>query len=162
MTVPDIARRINEAADAVTLKHPFALDCTIYRKVVKRAADSTMGGAPTLGGLGVLSPDDEDQYEYEEVGEAKLLITDRFEGDIDTTDREDGYVPPAMQQANIVATSLPKFAIEKYDVAAAMPGGGVVVAFEILRLPTTTSIYPYTTKFVIAPRDDLHTLIPTS
>jgi hypothetical protein len=160
MSVPDIARRINEATDAVTLKHPAALDCTIYRKVVKRAAPGTMGGAPTLGGLGVLSPDDEDQFTYEEVGEAKLLITDRFDGELDTTDREDGYVPPAMQQANIVAVNPPKMVIEKYDVVAAMPGGGAVIPFEILRLPTTTSIYPYTTKFIIAPRDDLPTLIP--
>jgi len=161
--INEIPRKVMEAANTVALKHPQSMDATIYRKVFKRTntTGEMMGGAPTLGGLGVLTPEDEDQYEYQEVGEVKLLIVSRFDGELDTTDREDSFVPGSdMQEALIASVASPPVEIKKYDLVAAMPGGGVVIAFEILKLPTTVSIFPYTTKYVIAPRDDLHSLSP--
>ena len=152
-----------EAATTVALKHPNSMEATVYRKVFKRtnATDETMGGLQTLGGLGVLTPEDEDEYEYQEIGEAKMLVVSRFDGEIDTTDREDSTVPGTeMQEAIIASVAYPPFEVKKYDLVAAMPGGGVVIAFEILKLPTTIAIFPFTTKYVIAPRDDLHSLTP--
>ena len=152
-----------EAATTVALKHPNSMEATVYRKVFKRtnATDETMGGLQTLGGLGVLTPEDEDEYEYQEIGEAKMLVVSRFDGEIDTTDREDSTVPGTeMQEAIIASVAYPPFEIKKYDLVAAMPGGGVVIAFEILKLPTTIAIFPFTTKYVIAARDDLHSLTP--
>jgi hypothetical protein len=161
MGISAIPQRVMEATATVTRKHPNSLDVTIYRKVLKRKSDGEMGGLPTLGGLGVLSPDDEDEYEYREVGEGRMLITSRFDGELDTTDREDSFVPEAaMIEATIAPLVGPQFDIHKYDLVAAMPGGGVVIGYEILKLPTTTTIYPYTTKYVLAPRDDLNNLTP--
>jgi hypothetical protein len=160
--INDVPRRVMEAANTVALKHPNSMDATIYRKVFKRtnAGGETMGGLPTLGGLGVLTPEDEDQFEYKEVGEAKLLVVSRFDGEVDTTDREDSVVPGTDMQEALIASVGTAFEIKKYDLVAAMPGGGVVIAFEVLKLPSTVTIYPYTTKYVIAPRDDLHSLTP--
>lgn len=161
--INEIPRRVMEAATTVALKHPNSMESTIYRKVFKRtnATGETMGGAPTLGGLGVLMPEDEDQFEYQEIGEAKILIVSRFDGELDMTDRLDSTVPGTdMQEAIIAAVPSAPFAIKKYDLVAAMPGGGVVIAFEIVKLPTTIAIFPFTTKYVIAPRDDLHSLTP--
>jgi hypothetical protein len=161
--INQIPIKVMQAAQTVALKHPNSMEATIYRKVFNRSnpMGETMGGAPTLGGLGVLTPDDEDQYEYKEIGDAKMLIVSRFDGELDTTDRHDSTVPGAdMQEAIIAALGNPAFEIKKYDLVAAMPGGGVVIAFEILKLPSTLNIYPFTTKYVIAPRDDLHNLTP--
>jgi hypothetical protein len=161
--INQIPVKVMEAARTVALKHPNAMDATIYRLVVKRTnpTGETMGGAPTLGGLGVLAAEDEDQFEYEEIGDAKILLVSRFDGEIDTTDRLDSTVPGTqMQEAVIAAMSSPAFAIKKYDIVAAMPGGGVVIAWEIMKLPSTVNIYPFTTKYVVAPRDDLHNLSP--
>lgn len=158
-----VPTKIMQAARAVTLKHPNSMDATIYRKVFKRtnATGEMMGGAPTLGGLGVLTPEDEDSFEYEEIGDAKILMVSRFDGEIDTSDRHDSSIPGVeMQEALIESTAVPPVAIKKYDLVAAMPGGGVVLALEVLSLPTTTTIFPFTTKYIVAPRDDLHSLTP--
>lgn len=40
----------------------------------------------------------------------------------------------------------------------AMLGGGVLIGFEIMGVADHVAIYPYTTKFIIAPRDDLRNL----
>jgi hypothetical protein len=153
--------RIQQAARAVTLKHPNSMPCTIYRKVLKRKNDEneTMGGLQTLGGLGVLTPEDEVEFEYVEIGAARLLLTTRYDGPIEMDDRKDSVAPGTdMQEALIEPVATPGFPIKKYDLAAVMPGGGVVIALEIVSMPTMTAIYPYTTKYVVAPRDDLHSL----
>lgn len=168
--INEVPAKIMEASRTVTLKHPNSMDCTLYRKILTRAAPdgSTMGGLPTLGGLGVLSPEDEEQFEYQPLGAAKILITGRFDGELDLSDRHDSLPPDvAMQEAlieplpgedNAPATWSP----HKYDLVGVEPGGGVLIGFEIVGMVSNVNIYPYTTKFVIAPRDELHDLTPWS
>ncbi len=168
--INQVPERIMEASRMVTLKHPNSMDCTLYRKVLKRTAPdgSTMGGLPTLGGLGVLSPEEEPEYEYEPLGAAKILITGRFDGELDQSDRGDSLPPDvAMQEALI--EPLPgedkapaTWAPHKYDLVGVEPGGGVLIGFEIVGITSSVNIYPYTTKYVIAPRDELHDLAPWS
>lgn len=156
--------KITEAARAVTLKHPNSMDCAIYRKVNKRTntENEEMGGIPTLGGLGVLSSEDEPDFEYQKLGEAKILITSRYDGLLDMHEGGDSLVPDVMaQEAQIESTeAVPTFTPKKNDLVAVMPGGGVVIGFEIAGTTGNVAIYPYTTKFVIIPRDELHDLEP--
>lgn len=162
--INEVPIKINEAARAVTLKHPNSMDCVIYRKVNKRtnANGEQMGGMPTLGGLGVLSSEDEPDFEYQELGAAKILITTRYEGMLDLNDSGDALAPDVVtQEAQIEAIGpVPAFTPKKNDLVAAMPGGGVVIGFEIVGTTGNVAIYPYTTKFIIAPRDELHDLEP--
>jgi len=152
----------------VTLKHPNSMDCTVFRRVLKRTAPdgSTMGGLPTLGGLGVLAPEDEPEFEYQPLGGAKILVTSRFDGELDLSDRRDSVPPPAtMQEAQIEPlpgpdNAPPTWRPAKYDLVGVEPGGGVLIGFEIVGITSTTGIYPYTTKYVIAARDELHDLQP--
>jgi hypothetical protein len=81
-------------------------------------------------------------------------MTSRYDEPIEMDDRKDAIAPGAeMQEALLEPVATPAFPVKKYDLAATMPGGGVVLVFEIVSLPTMTAIYPYTTKHVIAPRD---------
>lgn len=161
MTITQVPIKIMQAARTVTLKHPNSLDCVVYRKELKRTADDSMGGMPTLGGLGVLKNEDEPDFEYVLLGPGRMLITSRYDGGGDLTDRGDAIVPSEpMQEAQIVSVEVPGFEPAKGDLVGAMPGGGVLIGFEIMGKTGNVAIYPYTTKFVITPRDELHDLAP--
>jgi hypothetical protein len=154
---------INHAARTVTLKHPNSLDCALYRKVISRVADdgTTEGGLPTIGGLGVLTPEDEPEFEYQPLGEGKLLITSRFEGTLDLTDRGDALAPDTqLLEALVEPVDVPGFQVKKYDLIAAMPGGGVVIAYEVVGMISAVGIAPYAKKWILAPRDELSDTTP--
>jgi hypothetical protein len=166
--INEVPIKIMEAARAVTLRHPNSMDCVVLRKQIKRTADESMGGLPTLGGLGVLKSEDEPDFEYVKIGDGKILITSRYEGSSDMTDRGDAITPTEpMQEAQIVCLDVVVDGVkqpgpdpQKGDLVGAMPGGGVLIGFEIVGVTGSVAIYPYTTKFVIAPRDELHDLEP--
>lgn len=168
MTITQVPIKIMQAARTVTLKHPNSVECVVYRKVLKRTADDSMGGLPTLGGLGVLKSEDEPDFEYTLLAPGKILILNRYEGGSDMTDRVDAITPSEpMQEAQIVCLDVEVDGIkqpgpepQKGDLVGMMPGGGVLVGFEIVGLTGSVAIYPYATKFVIAPRDELHDLGP--
>lgn len=168
MTITAVPVKIMQAARAVTMRHPNSVDCVVYRKVLKRAADDTMGGLPTLGGLGVLKSEDEPDFEYALLGQGRILITSRYDGGGDMTDRGDAIVPSEpSQEAQIVCFDVevdgfkqPGPEPAKGDLVGMLPGGGVLIGFEIIGLTGSVAIHPYTTKFVIAPRDELHDLAP--
>lgn len=154
---------ISNAARTVTLKHPNSQDCVVYRKVLDRVAPdgSTEGGLPTLGGLGVLTPEDEDSFSYQPLGDGKVLITSHFEGTLDLTDRGDAIAPDTqLLEALIEAVDVPGFSVLKSDLIAVMPGGGVVIAYEVVGTTSAVGIYPYAEKWVLAPRDELSDLTP--
>ncbi|WP_109479116.1 hypothetical protein [Paraburkholderia sp. C35] len=154
---------ITNAARAVALKHPNALDCSLYRKVIDRVADdgSTEGGLPTIGGLGVLTPEDEPTFEYKPLGEGRLLITSQFQGTLDLTDRGDALAPDTqLLEALVEPIDVPGFQVKKYDLIAAMPGGGVVIAYEVVGMVSAVGISPYSKKWILAPRDELSDTTP--
>jgi hypothetical protein len=128
--------------------------------VLLRTSGDTMGGLPTLGGLGMLKSEDEPEFEYQEMGAAKILMTVPYQG-ADLVDRGDAIAAPTVQiEALIECIAVPGFEIHKNDLVAAMPGGGVVIAYEIVGMTSSVNIYPYPTKWVVAPRDDLTDLEP--
>lgn len=162
--INQVSEAVSRATRAVVLKHPNSMECQVYRKVVKRTnpTGETMGGAPTLGGMGVLSSEDEPDFEYQPVGSARVLFS-AFGQDLDIVDRDDGVaLPVGVVAAQIEALDNTQFTPEKYDLLACMPGGGVLIGFEVVGLSTSINIYPYTRKYAVAPRDELHDLAPWS
>lgn len=153
---------ITQAARTVTLKHPNAMDCDVYRKVVTRTDDGTLGGLPTLGGLGVLKSEDEPEFEYQKLGAAKVLMTGQHDDAAGLNDRGDAIAPSTAQvEAQIeFVDATTSTTIQKNDLLAVMPGGGVVIGFEVVGMTSSVNIYPYTPKWVLAARDDLHDLEP--
>lgn len=154
-----IPQRVAQASRQVTLKHPNALHCFVFRKKVVRQGNAGPGGLPTLGGMGVLSSEDEPEFEYVKLGEARILITSHFEPS-SLSDSENFPLPVSVAEAQIEPLDVTAFDVQKNDLVAATPGGGVLIAFEVVDMPSTVNIYPYTRKFVVSPRDDLHDLAP--
>ncbi|MEJ7804435.1 MAG: hypothetical protein WKG03_00725 [Telluria sp.] len=160
--INNVPIKIMEASRNVARRHPNSIDCVVLRKkLLSPPGAEQMGGLPTMGGMGVLKSEDEPDFEYVQIGLGKVLVTGRFDGG-DMTDRGDSIVPDLpMQEAQIVsADEVPGFEVKKGDLVGMMPGGGVLIGFEIVGSTGSVAIYPYVTKWIIAPRDELHDLAP--
>jgi hypothetical protein len=139
------------------------MDCEVWRKLVLRTAPGgeEMGGRPTLGGLAVLTGDEEPEFEYQRLGEGRIYFTDRYDGQLSTVDRGDSLAQDVvLVQALIEPLEAGAFTIKKEDLVGVMPGGGVLIGYEVFDIPGSVNIYPYTSKYVLAPRDVLTDLGP--
>lgn len=154
---------INRSARLVTLRHPNSMEATLYRKVVKRAADSTpasMGGMPTIGGLGVLDSEDEADYEYQELGEAKVVFIGQFQAPTNNmVDADNGlnYADApieALVECVVEPTDPAYFTPDSRDMLMVMPGGGFAIAYEIAGVTGNVNIPPYTRRYLLTARQD--------
>lgn len=168
-----VPEAITRSARLVTLNHPNSLDCDVSRKTVMRAPNATpptLGENATIGGLGVISTEDEADYEYAPLGtpgsddpQAKIQFTGGFSAPIgDVTDQKDGVTyAEAPIEALIeckLATDDPNyFTPKKNDIVTVFPGNGFVLAYEIVDLTSPTSIPPYVTRYLLQPRPDIST-----
>lgn len=152
----------------VVLNHPNSMECDVYRKRILRtetAANggaSEMGGAPTMGGMGVLKNEDEAEFDYVLVGEAKVLFAG-IQQPASINDR-DNAPEAAAQEAQIASLGKPGtaefFEADNQDLIAVKVGLGVVLAFTVEDVMGNVLIPPYTRKYLLQPRDDLHALEP--
>ena len=158
----NVPTAVSRMARNVVLNHPNSYNCQVFRKVVTRPG-ADVGGLPVLGGLGVLSSDDEEQFAYAWVGNGYALQVEAFQ-------------PAAMMDrgdANNGAGAEFKLLIEPEDAAGQpghfTPGKNDVVylllgdspapaklAFEVVGVEAVLNIPPYTTRFIVNRRDDLH------
>jgi hypothetical protein len=159
----NVPQAVNRMTRNVVMNHPNSFNCQVFRKVVTRAAPESVGGAPSLGGLGVLDSMDEEQFDYVHLGNGYAMPADRFS------------VAPMVRagDANIGAGDEFRFLIEceepsghedwfdvrSHDVIYLLLGQGpqaARLAFEVMGTETTSDIPPYTTRYVTNRRDDLH------
>lgn len=152
---------INAAARAVTLRHPNAQNATIYAKQVKRTAPESVGGLPVLGGLGVLDSEDEADYEYIERGDARVLFAGVYVGQPgNVLDADDGVTyAEGVVEATIECVLDPAnplhFVPDKNDVVMVEVSATIIMPYEIVGNTSTTSIPPYTRKYLLQPRADI-------
>ncbi len=157
--INSISSAIKTAARAVTLRHPNSMICSLWRKTILRTSSTEMGGLPTLGGMGVLSNEDELEFEYQKIGEGKLLPLTRFEGAQGLDDGSGVVTDTPVMEAQIAMLDL-LLQVQKGDLIAAQLGAGVVVAFEVLGSTASISLPPAPLRYLLAPRDELHSLAP--
>jgi hypothetical protein len=74
----NVPTAVNRLARNVVINHPNSYNCVMVRKRVLRTADSNVGGLPTLGGLGVISSEDEEAVEWDLLGNAYALEAEIF------------------------------------------------------------------------------------
>lgn len=160
---------VNKATRMVVLNHPRGLDALIYRKRVTRTEvdpttgqPSEMGGAPTLGGMGVLRSEDEPEFEFDYIGDAKVLLCGVWQ-EQSINDRGNAAIQPA-QEAQIEAVAEPgtpeHFTAEVGDLVMVDMGMGAVFGFTIEDMPSSTYIGSMVRRYVLQPRDDLHDMTP--
>lgn len=157
----NVPTQMRRSGRLVTLKHPNAMDCTVWRKTVLRPADSgTMGGLPNVGGMGLLDAEDEADYDYTEVGDAKIVFIGVWTGEgSNWNDADTGLIyPPPPQEALIECVLDPSdpnfFTTEKPDRISVEPGGGIVLVFEVAGESGNVMIPPYTRKYILTARSD--------
>lgn len=154
-----VPTQINKAARSVTLRHPNGIPCHAFRQRVLRQADGSMGGMPTLGGLGVLDSSDEPDVDWELLGDAKLLIVENFQSSmvVDRGDALDNAEPQivALIEALMPAEDAAHFVAKTKDVLYMLLHADVKLAYEIVAIDGNINIGPYSRKYILQKRDDL-------
>lgn len=148
----NVAIAVRRSSRTVTLRHPNAIDATVLRRRVTRTAGAeggTMGGLPTLGGLGVMDPEDEAEVDYEPLGPAKVLFTQPYEGTT-MADRRDAPEAMATSLALIEPITEGLFDIRDGDLVMLNPGGGVTIPYEVTNVLNQVNIPPYTPRYELS------------
>ena len=154
---------INRMARNVVTNHPNTFNCQLFRKTVTRTAAESVAGNPTMGGLGVLDSMDEEQFEYTFLGNGYALHADGF-APAPMVKRGDANIGHADEFRFLIEPEEPSghpdwFDVRSHDVMHLLLGegpGAARLAFEIVGTETTSNIPPYTTRYVMNRRDDLH------
>ena len=151
----EVPLAIRRALRAVTLNHPNRMGCTVYRKVVTRAAPDTFGGLPTLGGLGVLDNEDETDFEYQELGDASLVFLQLYQSGFRSDDNSllDNPNTP-QQEASIEPINENEFVPRKQDIVTVVIGDAIL-PYEITEIAGTVNIPPFTQKYILQLKDEL-------
>lgn len=159
----NVPKQVNRASRMTVIRHPNAMNCTLWKKQINRAPDSTpanFGGMPTIGGMGVLDSEDEADYSYVELADAKIVFTDRYQGQTgNMIDTENGLnYPENMREAlieGLIEPGKPGWVLpDKPQVVTCYPGNGVVVTYQIVGTTGNLDIHPYTRKYLLNPLND--------
>lgn len=155
---------INKVARQVVLNHPNSTHCKFIRKVAVRPSDSSVMGLPTIGGLGVLSIEDEEDIDFIPLGNAYALRAEQFGASL-MTDQQDANNGSDDTFLFLIETEfLPPdplgFEIKKNDifylVISDVPS--IELGFEIVGIETVTNIAPFNQRYICNRRSYLDTL----
>ncbi len=153
--------QINKAKRQFVLRHPNTMDCSILRKVVLRqdSPPDEEGGGPTIGGIAMLSSDEEDEIDWAEVGEARLLFGEPYQA-VAMADRRDslGEASPevrAMIECVLDPADPGFFAPKKQDLVVIVPGADIRLVYEVVDIEGGVNIPPFTQRYILNPRDEL-------
>lgn len=159
-----VPQTINNSRRLVVLNHPNSMECEVWRKQIKRteltaaAPNDVLGGMPTIGGLGVLNAEDESDVDWIHIGDAKVLFGGIFQG-ASEMDADNALIPVQQSEAQIECILQPgdvgHFTVDRNDLIMAMPGGGIVLPFEVVGETGSINIPPYAIKYLLNARDDL-------
>lgn len=151
---------IRRSVRAVTLNHPNRMTCTVYRKVITRVAPDTLGGLPTLGGLGVLEDDDEADFEYQSLGDGVVVMLQVYQGGFRSDDNSLLDNPNTSQQETLLEPLIDDgFTPKKHDLVSIVIGDALL-PYEITDITGTVNIPPFTQKYVLQLRDELVYVTP--
>ena len=160
----NVPKRMNHAARLVTLRHPNAVDCEVFDKVVNRVSTDTPAtdndGSPTLGGMGVLNSDDEHDYDYVKKGEGRLVFMGQFqtEGsnflDNDESILYYGDLVEALIESVANEDEAGHFITDKHDLVTVDFGAGVIQTYQVVGVTGSVAVPPYTRRYVLNPRND--------
>ena len=160
----NVPSAINRLARNVVMNHPNAFNCQVYRRTVTRTeGGNEVGGLPTLGGLGEINGNDEEQFSYDWVGNGYMLPAEQFQAS-SMMDRRDANNGAQNEFRFLVEPEEPEgqpghFVPKKDDVIYMLLGTDLTaakLAFEIVDIETTTNIPPFTQRYICNRRDDLH------
>lgn len=151
---------INKAARAVVINNPNAFHAGFIRKVFNRPEPTVMG-YPTLGGLGVVSADDDTDCDFIPLGNAyayqvgfqPATMMDRMDAQNGVDNEFIFLIEP-----EFLLPDSRGFEIKKNDIfrltIMVVAGAVSYQAFEVTRVETTTNIPPFTRRYVCERRSE--------
>lgn len=148
---------INALSARIIHNHPNSIGCQMFRKRVTRA------NPETLGGLGVLSSEDEEQIEFDFLGPGSALPTaEDGEAPSLLNDNQDAYHAEGDAFRFLIEPEKPSgdpewFSVEKNDILLLwlMDDGSLKVPFEIVGVETVNNLPPFSVRYLCNRRDDL-------
>jgi len=157
---------VNRLARNVIINHPNCYNCEIYRRSYTRG-DPAAGGMPTIGGMMVLSGEDEAEIEWALVGMGFAVPAEQF-APAAMMDRMDAHNSEGEEFRYLIEPEIPigetdGFEPRKNDVFYLRLGSGDSpprVAFEIVTVETLVNLPPYVPRYVSVRRDDLDLIEP--
>lgn len=157
-----VPNSINRLARNVVLNHPNTFNCKVFRETVERAEAGTIGGLPTMGGLGVLDAEDEEKIRHDFIGNGFALPAEGF-APSPMMSKGDANLGPVDEFRFLIEPEEESggpgwFDVRKHDVIYLVLGAGrapPMIAFEVVGTETTTNIPPFTTRYICNRRDDL-------
>jgi hypothetical protein len=158
----NVPEAINRMTRNIVINHPNTYNAIMFRKRVLRTGPETVGGLPTLGGLGMINSEDESEFTYDLLGNAYAMEAEHYTPGT-MTDRQDanngGVVEFRFLIESEIQDGLPGgFAVKKNDVMYLVLGD-VRLAYEVVSIETTSNIPPYTQRYICSIRNDLHTAV---
>jgi hypothetical protein len=159
----NIPEAINRMTRNIVINHPNTFNAIMFRKRVLRTGPQ-VGGLPTLGGLGVISSDDEENVTWDLLGNAYAMKAEPYSQGtmMDRQDANDGGI---QEFRYLIEPEIPDgliggFSVKKNDVMYLVLGD-VRLAYEVVAIETTSDIPPYTQRYICNIRDDLHAALIT-
>ena len=154
MIAEKVSEQVLKASRRVIMNHGNAHSAVVYRKEITRPSPELLGGAM------VLSTDDEPEFDYVELGEAKLLFMDGYvESSLSDNTQTYNYAEPSRNVilASVAETGSPEFFIpKKSDIVYYFTILDVAIAYEITKVLGVVEGSPYSTRYEISKRDDLN------
>jgi hypothetical protein len=162
----NVPQGIGAMARHVVIHHPNTYNAEVYRRVLRRA-EPLVGGAPTLGGMMVVSPEDEEDIVWELVGLAYALPAESY-APAPFVDRGDTTLGAGLEMRFLVEPEAMigdpgGFEIRKDDVLYLLFGTGPEapkIAYEIVGTEVMVNVPPFVTRYIVARRDDLDIIGP--
>lgn len=161
--INNAAIQVARQARNVALRHPNSMDCTLWKKVINRVSTETpptFGGMPTIGGMGVIDAEDEPDYTYAELADAKVVFLGLYQASqSNMIDTENGLNYAEAPIEALIECVLDPSATgwvlpDKPMIVTVFPGNGVVVTYQIVGTTGNINVPPYTRKYLLNPLND--------
>lgn len=158
----NIPNGINAITRNVVIRHPNTFNCEFYRRQVLRN-DPVVGERPAIGGMMVLSVDDEVEIEWAAIGIGYALAADLFQPSM-MMDRGDANNGSIDEYRFLIESDKEAFEggfePKKDDVFYIVLGNiqdekAPRLAYEIVAIESTVNIPPYVPRYICNRRDDL-------
>lgn len=152
----NIPEGIASISRSIISNHPNRWSVQVFKSVYTRQSVGVMGGIPTLGGVGVLTAEDESERDFELKGYGYALSVDGFTAS-SMTDWGDATQPDNNRFTFLIEpvpdkSSAQRFEIEKRDIILILLTGDMAtspkIAYEVVGIDSTVNIAPYTKRFV--------------
>lgn len=160
----NVPRGVNALTRNVVIRHPNTFNGEFFRRKVNRI-EPVVGERQTMGGMMVLSVDDETEISWDMIGFGYALKADQFQPSLmtDHMDTNNGFenefrflIEPELE---IIDGGFEPKKNDVFYLIMAEPDESdqkaTKLAFEIIGIETTVDVAPYVPRYVCNRRDDL-------